>query len=210
MEAFQERLARIALAAAGHDFALAGGHAVAVHGLVDRPTEDLDLFTTPDGDVEAGVEAVVRAFADGGLSVSVDTVTSTPDFARLRVSDDSGNRSQVELCRDYRRHPAVMLDVGLVLHPDDAVASKMAALWSRAEARDFVDVNAALARYSPDDLVRLVAERDPGFDENYFAVALAQCGRLPDAAFAALGLTAEEITKLRERFARWREALGAQ
>jgi hypothetical protein len=33
--------------------------------------------------------------------------------------------------------------IGPVLHPDDAVANKMRALYGRAEARDFVDVDAA-------------------------------------------------------------------
>ncbi|MGH4022188.1 MAG: nucleotidyl transferase AbiEii/AbiGii toxin family protein [Pseudonocardiaceae bacterium] len=28
-----------------YGFALAGGYALATHGLVDRPTEDVDLFT---------------------------------------------------------------------------------------------------------------------------------------------------------------------
>jgi hypothetical protein len=43
---FQVEVARLALAAAReHGFALAGGHALIAHGIVSRPTIDVDLFT---------------------------------------------------------------------------------------------------------------------------------------------------------------------
>lgn len=46
MHAFHERLARTALGAAGqYGFALAGGYAVQAAGLLQRPSEDVDLFT---------------------------------------------------------------------------------------------------------------------------------------------------------------------
>lgn len=39
------RLAQIALQIGGrYGFALAGGHAIAAHGILDRPSEDVDLF----------------------------------------------------------------------------------------------------------------------------------------------------------------------
>ena len=43
----QRRIARLALEAAGDEagFALAGSGAIREHGLIDRPTEDVDLFT---------------------------------------------------------------------------------------------------------------------------------------------------------------------
>ncbi|WP_257159869.1 nucleotidyl transferase AbiEii/AbiGii toxin family protein [Corynebacterium cystitidis] len=45
-EAFQNDVARIALAAsAPYDFLLAGGKALQAHGLSQRPTEDIDIFT---------------------------------------------------------------------------------------------------------------------------------------------------------------------
>jgi microcompartment protein CcmL/EutN len=40
------RVAAVALtAAAGHGFALGGGNALLAHGVISRPTEDVDLFT---------------------------------------------------------------------------------------------------------------------------------------------------------------------
>lgn len=47
MDAFHERLARVALRVGGsYGFCLAGGYAVQAHGMVDRRSEDVDLFTT--------------------------------------------------------------------------------------------------------------------------------------------------------------------
>jgi hypothetical protein len=47
MDDFHQLLARIALdAAAEHGFALAGGYAVQAHGILQRPSEDIDLFTS--------------------------------------------------------------------------------------------------------------------------------------------------------------------
>ena len=46
VEAFQAEVAWTALAAiSGQGFALAGAGALIAHGLVDRPTQDLDLFS---------------------------------------------------------------------------------------------------------------------------------------------------------------------
>jgi hypothetical protein len=51
---FQAEVARVALAVArDHGFALAGGNALAVHGIISRPTEDVDLFAPGDRAVQA-------------------------------------------------------------------------------------------------------------------------------------------------------------
>lgn len=50
----------------------------------------------------------------------------------------------VELSQDYRRFPAVDLDVGPVLDPRDALANKLCALYDRGADRDYIDVHRAL------------------------------------------------------------------
>ncbi len=45
-------------------FLLAGGLALAAHGLTECPTEDLDVFTAEAGDVAVAVEAFTRAVAE--------------------------------------------------------------------------------------------------------------------------------------------------
>jgi hypothetical protein len=70
MDPFHARLARVALAAAGpYGFALAAGYAVQAHGFLDRPSADLDIFTTSRGeeDFPAAVNAVLVALRNDGL-----------------------------------------------------------------------------------------------------------------------------------------------
>jgi hypothetical protein len=98
-----------------------------------------------------------------------------------------------------------------VLHPDDAVANKMCALFGRAEARDFLDVDAALqsGMYSKGRLLELAAASDPGFDRAIFAQALGSLRRITDADFDFYGPTPTTLSAMRERFAVWHDELLA-
>lgn len=113
---------------------------------------------------------------------------------------------------DWRAHDPVTLDVGPVLHPDDALANKVCALYSRAQARDYIDVHAALisGRYEAADLLRLAREHDPGFDPTLFADALRAVRRLPAAEFAAYGLTGTDSAALIVRLVGWADAIVAR
>ena len=42
-------------------FLMAGGLTLAAYGLTDRPTEDVDVFTSKAGDVAVAVDAFTRA-----------------------------------------------------------------------------------------------------------------------------------------------------
>jgi Nucleotidyl transferase AbiEii toxin, Type IV TA system len=56
------QVAAIALrAAGGHGFALGGGNALIQHGVISRPTQDVDLFTNQGAGVLAAAEAVEAA-----------------------------------------------------------------------------------------------------------------------------------------------------
>jgi hypothetical protein len=100
-------------------------------------------------------------------------------------------------------------DIGPVLHPDDALANKVAALFGRARPRDFIDVDAAVTsgRYDHERLLRLAEQADGGFDRRVFAAALEQADVLPDSAFAEYGVVGPDLTDLRHRFASWRAEL---
>jgi hypothetical protein len=156
MEPGHRRIAEIALAAAGgYGFALAGGYAVRAHGMGTRPSGDVDLFTDwhRRADFPAAVRVVVEALEKHGYAVA--TAASAETFVRLLVDAGDGTGSEkVELSADWRAHPPVLLDIGPVLHPDDAVANKMGALYGRALPRDFLDIDAAITsgRYSRDRL----------------------------------------------------------
>lgn len=209
MDEFHERLARTGLAAAHrYGFALAGGYAVQAAGLLQRPTEDIDLFTAWErrADFTAAVSAVIDAYVAEGLSVETERQHDT--FVRLTVSD--GERtSKVELAVDTRANEPIHMTIGPVLHPDDAVANKMNALYSRALARDFIDVDAALqsGRYDPRALLHLAERADVGFDRQVFAEALGQAQSLDPDDFADYGIVGQELDDLRNRFAAWRQDL---
>jgi hypothetical protein len=129
-------------------------------------------------------------------------------FARLDVSD-SDHASKVDLGVDWRANDPIQTSIGSVLHPDDAVANKMGAIYGRALARDFIDINAALqsGRYDRTTLLSLIERADAGFDRRVFADALAQARILDDDDFAQYGITGPSLTDLRDRFANWRSEL---
>lgn len=84
---------------------------------------------------------------------------------------------------------------------------KTLALFSRAAARDLVDVDALLKHYTPEQLFALASEKDPGFDTGRFADALAAAAANADAAFTELGLDAASAESLRSRCAELRRNL---
>jgi predicted nucleotidyltransferase component of viral defense system len=186
------RLAEIGLRVAGrYGFALAGGYAVQAHGILDRPSEDIDLFTAWErrDEFAAAVDAVVEAYRADGYTVEVTQRFET--FARLAVTDPSASEHpyKVELAANWRAHPPVTMDVGPVLHVDDVVAGKMSALFTRAEPRDFLDVDAALAtgRYTREQVLELAEQADAGFDRRVLADLFDLLHRYPDRRFAAYG-----------------------
>lgn len=99
----------------------------------------------------------------------------------------------------------LILDIGPVLARDDAVANKMCALYSRGQARDYIDVDAALrsGQYTHQLLLELAAEHDPGFDQLHFAQALRAVRRLPTAEFTAYGLSETDTIDLVQRVLAW-------
>lgn len=201
MDPFHERLARIALEAAGsYGFALAGGYAVQAHGFLSRLSADVDLFASSGSEFDFGqaADAVVAAYRREGLMVGVDL--RGPSFTRLTVTS-GGETAKVELGVDWRENEPVRLAIGPVLHADDAVANKVCALFGRAEVRDYVDVDAIVAsgRYAEDELLALAADHDPGFDRSWFAEALAAIDRLPDGLFGPYGLTSKDVAALKHR-----------
>lgn len=211
MDAFHESLARIGLdAAERYGFALAGGYAVQAAGFLQRPSEDIDLFTVWErrSEFETAVGAITDAYIAAGLTVEAERRHDT--FTRLTVSD--GVRiAKVELGVDMRANEPVRISIGPVLHPDDAVSNKMGALYDRALARDFIDIDAVVrsGRYDRRALLQLAESSDITFDRGRFADALAQAQLLDADDFAQYGLVAQDLDGLRDRFAAWQAELLA-
>jgi Nucleotidyl transferase AbiEii toxin, Type IV TA system len=209
----QREVAVIALrAAAGHGFALAGGNALIAHGIIDRPTDDVDLFS----DEEAGVAAVARAVEEalgeaglkaerrdeaGGLGEVFDGMGES--LAEWIITAPGGRQTMLQMAYFDRSHGPVTMDVGPVLDLEDLAGSKVCALASRVEPRDYVDTAAALERYTADQLIGFARRLDPGLDDRDFADAGRQLDRMPDAVFGRYGLAPPDVARLRERFRAW-------
>jgi hypothetical protein len=85
----------------------------------------------------------------------------------------------------------------------------MRALYERAHACDFIDIDAVLrsGRYDRSMLLQLAERSDITFDRSVFADALAQAQLLDADDFAQYGLVGEDLDGLRHRFALWRAEL---
>jgi hypothetical protein len=213
VDASQQRVATAALGVLErYGFALAGGYALQAHGLVSRPSEDVDLFTDQwdtDRFAEA-VQAATAAWEAEGLQVTILRRAGT--FARLLVRHPSGSEVRVDLAADARRQAPATMSLGPVISEAEAVGSKVAALFSRGEARDYVDVAGILAsgRYRPADLLRLGADADPGFRPAIFVDALRAIDRFPDEEFVRYGLPYPDVARLRSEMRRWAERIDNQ
>ncbi|NUU23864.1 MAG: nucleotidyl transferase AbiEii/AbiGii toxin family protein [Streptomycetaceae bacterium] len=211
MDAWHERLIRVGLDAVAADFgfALAGGYAVNAHGVVRRPSDDVDLFTSIERSREMGAatDRVAAAYEAGGCAVEVGLRSDR--YVRLNVADPAiGRASKVDLVAEFLEHPPVASPWGPVLHLDDVAAGKVGALFARAEARDFIDVEGLLrAGYSRDRLLELARRRDRGFHNGVFADMLGSLARFSDREFARYEVDDEQVTRLRAEFADWKRRL---
>jgi hypothetical protein len=212
---FHVDVARLALSAAEkYGFALGGGHALVAHGVLRRPTDDIDLFTDAEGGVRDATLVMLDVFETAGYEIEpVDDGTELGDlfegfddaFVEFDIwRDDRAVR--MSLARMDRAHAPVGLEVGPVMHLDDLMGAKMCALGTRAEVRDYVDVAAALDRYPRERLVALARTRDPGLDAADFAAAATRLDAIPDDVFGRYDLTPDDIATLRRRFAGWPRA----
>lgn len=96
-----------------------------------------------------------------------------------------------------------------MLHPADAAANKLCALFGRAEVRDYIDVHGVLqdGRFPGDELLRMAADHDPGFNPEMFAEALRAVRRFPSSAFEPYQLSADQVEALCARLLAWAEEI---
>ncbi|MDI1463633.1 nucleotidyl transferase AbiEii/AbiGii toxin family protein [Catellatospora sp. KI3] len=210
-QALQHDVARIALSVArAHGFALGGGHALNLYGIVHRGTEDVDLFTDVDGGVRAAGALVAAALADAGLHVTTygDDLGEVFDGLDDELVEFEVTRGaavmRLTLARFDRERGPVVMDIGPVLHLDDVLGGKVAALAARAEPRDFVDVAGAQRRYDRAQLMALGVRADPTLAADDFAAAMRRLDRLDDSVWQHLyGLSPQACAAVRAAFADW-------
>jgi hypothetical protein len=206
-------VAAIALcAAAPHGFALGGGNALLAHGITERPTQDVDVFSNEQGGVEATADAVEAALREAGFGTERwDKTGGLADIfegmgeglAEWIVTAPSGEQMMLQMAYFERTRRPVIMDVGPVLDLEDVVGGKVCALASRAEPRDYVDTAAALERYSIAQVIGFARRLDPGLADRDFADAGRRLDGWGDGVFAPYGLGPQDVTALRARFAAW-------
>jgi len=209
----QREVATIALrAAARNGFALAGGNALIAHGIIDRPTDDVDLFSNEETGVAAAADAVESALVEAGfLAERRDRMAGLEDIfegmgeglAEWIITAPSGQQTMLQMAYFDRTRGPVTMDVGPVLDLEDVAAGKAVALVSRVEPRDYVDTAAALERYTVDQLIDMAKRLDPGLRDRDFADAGRHLDRMPDRLFARYVRDQQDVARLRERFASW-------
>jgi hypothetical protein len=210
---FHREIAAIALrAAARHGFALGGGNALIAHGIVDRPTEDVDLFTDQDDGVTAAAGAVADALHGAGFEVERQDLTGDlgevfegmgDGLAEWIVTAPGGQEMVLQMAYFDRDRAPVIMDFGPVLDLRDVVGGKVCALASRVEPRDFVDTAAALDRYTVDELIGFARRLDPGLTGRDFADAGRMLDQLADQVFFRYGLDPSDVTRMRQVMAAW-------
>lgn len=211
---FQRQVATIALKASSSlGFVLAGGSALREHGMTDRPTEDVDLFTNnaDPADFSSAVMSVREALKHAGISSEVRRQFET--FASMQLESAEGDSVVLEMGLDWRaKAEGVMLAIGPVLHRDDAVANKVLAVLGRALPRDFLDLDAIIGSsdYSIERIFELATHADPGFNAKYFLVALRAISGITAQRVERYGVSEDEwlgITRRVESFAQEVERL---
>jgi Nucleotidyl transferase AbiEii toxin, Type IV TA system len=210
-------VAAIALrAAAPHGFALGGGNALIAHGIIDRSTQDVDVFSDEQGGVEAAADAVEAALRDSGFEAERrDKTGGLADIfygmgeglAEWIVTAPGGEQMMLQMAYFDRARRPVTMDIGPVLDLEDVIGGKVCALASRAEPRDYVDTAAALGRYSIEQMLGFARRLDPGLTDRDFADAGRRLDQWGDGVFAPFGLSPQDIAALRERFAAWPRTL---
>jgi len=207
------QVAGIALRAASrHGFALGGGNALIAHGIIDRVTQDVDLFTNQEHGVEAAAEPVEQALIAAGFQTEREDKTAGladifegmgEGLAEWVITAPGGERMLLQMAYFARASQPMIMDFGPVLNLEDVIGGKVVALASRAVPRDYLDTAAALERYTVEQLIGFAKQLDPGLTDEEFADAARRLDQVGDGWFASLGVTHQEVGKLRERFAAW-------
>ena len=153
-----------------HGFALGGGNALLGHGVISRPTQDVDLFTNQDHGVEAAAGvgrggAARRRFEAEREQDAAGLADIFPGMgeglAEWVITTPGGQQLTVQLAYFDRSHEAVDMEIGPVLDLEDVAGGKVCALASRVEPRDYADTARMLERYSPAALIGFARRLDP-------------------------------------------------
>lgn len=161
-------------------FYLAGGTALAEYYLGHRLSFDLDLFT-PEVSLILPLSYQIETLGPQvGLGIAV--IRRFASYVEFLVTQ-SDEKLKVDLAQDspFRLQPLALASNGIhVSSLNDLQVDKLLAYYGRAEPRDAVDLHFILQQASLTQLLAHAAQKDPGFDLYWFAVALNRAEGFPD------------------------------
>jgi hypothetical protein len=161
-------------------FYLTGGTALAEYYLGHRLSFDLDFFTGVENlvlPVSYQIEAICQK---KGLNLKV--VRRFSSFVQFLFEKDTESL-KIDLALDspYRLAPTVESPDGILINNyTDLRIDKLLAYFGRAEPRDAVDLYFILQKEPLTPMLEQAAQKDPGFDLYWFAIALNRCEAFPD------------------------------
>ncbi|MGW5659527.1 nucleotidyl transferase AbiEii/AbiGii toxin family protein [Streptomyces sp. NPDC003758] len=207
-EPHRRLLADVLAVGAPYALALAGGDAVRAHGLVDRPSRDVDVATESAAPMEEITSAVRAGLEERGWAVR--PLGTDPLAARLGVTEPAtGEECELQVLKEALWHPPVVTELGLTVSLEDVVGMKVRALADRGFARDLIDVHAASDRFSHPELEELARRHAGGtFDLTDLQARLTGAEWLDDSQFAAYGLDETAITELHRWAQQWADDIA--
>ena len=161
-------------------FFLTGGTALAEYYLGHRLSFDLDFFTSEAELITPVSYQIEAACSSKGLQLSVVRRFASYVEFLLRQGEES---LKIDLALDspFRFEPPVLSETGVwVNNFTDIRVDKILAFYGRAEPRDAVDLYFLIQNKSIQPLFDLAAQKDPGFDRYWMAVALNRVMNFPD------------------------------
>jgi hypothetical protein len=189
---------------ASQGYVVAGGAGLLASELINRPTEDLDLFASAPADsVTASRNSFIKALDRRGWDHSL--LVDSPTFCRMVVRD---GRDEVLVDLALDSPPATtptMTVLGPTLAPLELAGRKLLALFGRAEARDFADVYVLVERFGQNALLEQAETLDAGFDRSVLGQMMRTLDRFDDDE---IPLPRGRTGAARQFFAEWAAELS--
>ncbi len=158
----------------GRQFFLTGGTALAAFYLHHRFSEDLDLFTVDDGVLELATAVLEAISRQVGGSLSKRLIVTSLKQLSLEAE---GEVVRIDLVRDHKIQFGENQLFGNVIVDslENVGASKLTAILSRTESKDFVDLYFILQQGQDlDHLLSLAKQKDLGLTEFWVANMMRQ------------------------------------
>ncbi|WEO93009.1 nucleotidyl transferase AbiEii/AbiGii toxin family protein [Streptomyces sp. FXJ1.172] len=168
---------------------ITGGYAVQAHGLVDRPSQDLEVATENPALMDQIIHTVRAGLTDPA----------------------TGEDCEVDILTEAFWTPPAATECGPVLALDDVIGTKVRALAERGAVRDLIDVHAASRHRTTSDLEglgRRHARTEFRLSDLRDRVAGAEWW--DDADCTGYGLTPHQISDLRDWALAWANDLDTR